>query len=223
MKSTVMIAIPCLLLTMPATGARAEFVVETVYRESAARVTEVPPVDWTLDGDLTLEWGSTILAAAAMRDDANASASQSGEASWDGPTIMVAGTQHVETGRSGSGDAVDLWTRNLVRIEFTNGDPFVLHVEWEKTEYPSAWFVTIMDELLHTEIVWLVADDPMGGLTIPCSGSGVYTLTAEHILSRRQSEPGVRSGDLSFSILLGPEGTVPSRDETWSSVKSLYR
>ena len=223
MKRTLMIAIPCLLLTMPATGARAEFVVETVYRESAAQVIEVPPLDWTEDGDATLEWGSAVLAATAMRDDANGYASQSGDAFWDGPAIMVAGTQHVEAGRSGSGDAVDLWARNLVRIEFTNGDPFVLRVEWEKTEHPSAWFVKIMDEVLHAEIAWLVADDPQGSITVPCSGSGFYTLTAEHILSRRQSEPGERSGDLSFSITLAPEETIPTREETWSGVKSLYR
>ncbi|MFO7610657.1 MAG: hypothetical protein R6X35_15975 [Candidatus Krumholzibacteriia bacterium] len=224
MKRRSTIAILSLSLSLLAAGAQAEFVVESMYRETSAYVMDVPlPQGRTSDGEGMMGWGNAVLAATAIRDDSIAQASEDTEASWSGSAITIAGTYQADLVRTGSGDQDALSTRNLITMRFDKPETFILHLDWEKSGYPGTWVVRIDDLVLGDGLIDVVADDEPGSLDIACSGSGVYRLVAEYIQGRVLSVPGERSGGLSFTISLAPEGPIPTVEETWSGVKALYR
>jgi hypothetical protein len=224
MKRIFTVAILFVSLSVLATGAQAGFTVEPLYREISANVRNVsPPYDLVTDGEEMMGWGNAVLAASALRDDSSAQASGNTDASWSASAIVIAGTYQADLTRTGSGDQVQLDTRNLILLRFDNPEPFILHLDWGKSGQPGWWHVQIDDLELTDGFIDVVADDEAGSLEIPCAGSGVYRLIAEFIQSRVQSGPGERSGGLSFAITMAPEGAVTTRAETWSGVKALYR
>ena len=181
---------------------------------AAAEVADAgAPGQRTMDSDATFEWGSAVLAATATRDGSVTNASQSTDAIWDGQVVTVAGTIHGDVMREGSGEPDWLIAQTVITFEFTSPDPFVLHVEWEKTDYPVVWHVVVDDSYLGDGLCSVDAGDPQGSESVVCSGSGFYTLRAQHVVSRYWSGPAsTASTRPSASPWPRRDGSVPGRD-----------
>lgn len=224
MKQAFLVFLAILSFSAQVGPALAQFEIESFYREVTVKIQDqAPPYEGIDQFADNLEWGVFPAEMAVTWDDGMCHTDHLSTASFDGETITISGHLQGDLNRTEGGEQDYLRSRSLILLDFANPDPFLFHINYEKSGFHEESRIYLVDSNTGQEFFNPPTHQASGSSTLQCSGSGSYRLEIIHLVSAFLTDPGERNGTMEFDLLMAPVGTVATTQKTWAGVKSLFQ
>jgi hypothetical protein len=223
MKPFFVIVVMTLILTA-STDSHGQITVGDLYRESYAQVTNyLPPYDGISESENSQNSGAFEAHPSVFWEDGHCQTHQITEISRDGQIINISGLLQADMGRSIPGEVNVFDSRSLLFVDFETDAPFVIsgNLDFQGTLHES--IIYVFDEGTMSPVYYSGTYPPSGGFSAVCSGLGPFKLEIIHSFEIFQSDTGGSESAMNFNISVMPEGSVATSNESWDSLKSLFR
>jgi hypothetical protein len=223
MKQVFVFVVITLALTI-STDSLGQISIGDLYRESYAQITDYqPPYDGISEGGYSQDSGTFETHPSVFWEDGHCQAHQITEISPDGQIINISGLLQADMGRSIPGEVNVFDSRSLIFVDFVTDAPFVISGNLDIQGDLHETLIQVIDEGTMSQIYYSGTYPPSGDFSAVCSGTGPYKLEIIHSFAIYQGETGGNLSAINFNISLMPEGTVPTSNESWGSVKALFQ